>query len=167
MIRRRIEEVDEDGRRKTVVTEEPAGEEHHREREVVGEEEVVHARPGIADITRGWIRMLSIWVAVAVTVVEALLAFRLGFLLANANPNNGFVDFIYDITGPMVEPFQGIAAERSVNGGVLEPATAIAMGVYLVAALLLVMVLWALTAWPWSDTVVTRTRHHEGAVHDE
>src|SRR5689334_10819537 len=41
-------------------------------------------------------------------ILEALLAIRLAFRLLGANPQNGFVDFIYGITAPFVQPFVGI-----------------------------------------------------------
>lgn len=170
-LRRKIEQVDEDGRRRTVITEEPLPEdenEEHQNTEMVEEEEVAQAHAGPWTVARAWVRTMGLWVMLAAVVVEALLAFRLGFLLAGANPNNRFVDFIYDITGPMVEPFQGIASQRAVDGGTFEPATAIAMGIYLVAALLLVAALWILTAGPSSgERVVTTRRHqHESAVRE-
>lgn len=90
---------------------------------------------------------------VALAIVETVLAGRLGFLLASANSNNGFVDFIYDVSKPLAEPFQGIVA----NSGNLEYASAIAMGVYAVAALLLIAALFALAGGPPSgdDSVVS------------
>lgn len=111
-------------------------------------EERTHYRAGPGAFVRMWFSMLAMWAGLALAVVETLLGFRLGFRLANANPNNGFVDFIYDITGPMIEPFEGIASNRSVDGGVLEPATVIAMVVFLVAGLLLMTILWMLSALP-------------------
>ena len=57
---------------------------------------------------------------VALAVVETLLVGRLAFLLAEANANNGFVNFIYDVSKPLAEPFQGIVA----NSGNLEYASA-------------------------------------------
>lgn len=150
MVRRSAEDVDKDGQR--TVTTEPAGYDDHEEiqdREVVGhEEEVVRSRGTAWDFAAGWVRAFGVWIMVALAVVEAALAFRLGLLLAGANPSNGFVEFIYDVSGPLVDPFEGIARNRAVDGGVFEPAALIAMVVYLVAALLLVALLWALTAGP-------------------
>ena len=116
--------------------------------ETVGEEEAVQAHPDPWNLTRGVVYTLTLWIGVAITVVEALLGFRLGFLLASSNPNNGFVNFIYDRSGPLVEPFDGIFSNRIAGDGVFEPATLVAMIVYLVAALLLVLVLRAATTFP-------------------
>ena len=105
---------------------------------------------------------------VAVAVVEAALGFRLGLLLAGANPSNGFVDFIYDVSGPLVYPFEGIVSNGTVDGGVFEPASLIAMIVYLVAGLILVAILWVLMAGPSptgersvASSSTRRSVHHE------
>ncbi|HXG36328.1 MAG TPA: hypothetical protein VNL15_05105, partial [Dehalococcoidia bacterium] len=102
--------------------------------------ETVH-EPGPATVAHAGLSSLRNIVAWALLVVEALLAFRLGFLLAGANPGNNFVDFIYDVTAPLVAPFDDIASDRAVDGGVFEPGAAIAMAVYLVAAVLLIVLL--------------------------
>jgi preprotein translocase subunit SecF len=69
-------------------------------------------------------------------LIEILLAFRFAFKLLGANPNSGFVDFIYTITGALLAPFVGIFRSGSTEGietqSVLEPATLIAMAVYAV-----------------------------------
>ncbi|MDO8616881.1 MAG: hypothetical protein Q7T33_14285 [Dehalococcoidia bacterium] len=129
--------ADESGRRP--VADRPIA----REDSVV-EEQVVHSPAGGWNLARGWVRSLGALIMVALAVVETLLVFRLGFLLAEANANNGFVNFIYDVSKPLAEPFQGIVA----NSGNLEYASPIAMGVYAVAALLLIAVLFAVTAGP-------------------
>ncbi|MEX1253335.1 MAG: hypothetical protein WEE64_03245 [Dehalococcoidia bacterium] len=118
-------------------------------------------RPAVA-----WLSTLGIWVGVAATVVLVLLGFRLGFLMAEANAANSFVDFIYDVSGPLVQPFQSIAENRTLDsGGVFEPAAVIAMGVYLVAALLTIAMLWALAAAPWSAQHRTVTRRRQVMHH--
>lgn len=124
------------------------------EKEPVNQEEPVYAR-SVEHQQWPWTmrsigRMLSTWVLLAVTIVGTALSFRLGFLMADAN-RTGFVDFIYDITGPLVQPFEGIANVRDVDGaGLFEPASVIAMIVYLVAALLLIAVIHLLTTTPAS-----------------
>src|SRR3989442_9779514 len=103
-------------------------------------------------MARGWMGFLATFIGIALAAVEVILGFRLGFLIANANPNNGFVDFIYDISRPLTDPFQGIVSNRSVDGGVFEPASIIAMLVYLIAGILLISLIlamrsgWALMA---------------------
>jgi hypothetical protein len=97
----------------------------------------------------------------ALVVVESILAFRLGFQLWGANPANNFVEFIYDLSGPLVEPFEGIAAIRDVEGdGFYEPATVIAMAVFAVAALLLIGVILALRSTIFPDEAKRSTEAH-------
>ncbi len=71
-------------------------------------------------------------------VLEVLLAFRLVFKLLGANPNSGFVSFIYSLSRVFVTPFSGIFSTATTTGvetvSVLEPATIIAMVVYALVA---------------------------------
>jgi len=91
------------------------------------------------------------WMIAALVVVlilaEAALGLRLGFRIAEANPGNNFVDFIYDLTAWMIKPFSGVFEDRSVNGGVFEPGTLIAMIIYFIAAVLLIALLRWLVAF--------------------
>jgi len=138
-IQRQDEEIADGSGQRTAVGDRPIA----RDDSVV-EEQVVHSSAGGWNLARGWVRSLGALILVALAVVETLLIGRLGFLLAEANASNGFVNFIYDVSKPLAEPFQGIVA----NSGNLEYASAIAMGVYAVAALLLIAVLFAITAGP-------------------
>jgi uncharacterized protein YggT (Ycf19 family) len=166
-IRRRTEEEveDEHGREATRVEERDTHPVH--DEAVAREDEVVSSAPGPWDLARGWIRVLAALLGVALVAVETALGFRLAFLLANANPTNGFVDFIYDVTDPLVEPFQGIIANEAVDGGILEPASVIAMAVYLVAAALIIAAILVLTSGPsgGNRVVTSRSRHGEQARH--
>ena len=128
----------DNGHRQTAVEDRPIA----RDESVV-EEQVVHSTGGW-NLARGWVRSLGAVILVALAVVETLLVGRLAFLLAEANANNGFVNFMYDVSKPLAEPFQGIVA----NSGNLEYASPIAMIVYAVAALLLIAVLFAITSGP-------------------
>lgn len=130
--------------------------------ESVVEEQVVHSPAGGWNLARGWVRSLGAVIMAALAIVETLLVFRLGFLLAEANANNGFVNFIYDVSKPLAEPFQGIIA----NTGNLEYASPIAMVVYAVAALLLIAVLFAVTSGPSAsgETVTSRTQQSKRVV---
>ena len=138
-VRRQGAEIADDSGRRPVAEDRPIA----RDDSVI-EERVVHSPSGGWNLARGWVRSLGAVIMVALAVVETLLVFRLGFLLAEANPNNGFVNFIYDISKPLAAPFQGIVADN----GNLEYASPIGMGVYAVAALLLIAVLFAITAGP-------------------
>jgi YGGT family len=180
-IRRSTEEVEDDrghratgdhddghGRRVTTVEEEPHASGLDAERS--GEEVVTSSSPGAASIARRLMATLALFCGIGIAVVETLLGFRLAFLLTEANAANGFVDFIYDVTKPLVEPFQGIIANDTLNnGGVFEPATVIAMVVYLLVAVLVIAVILAAASGmgPDRDTLVTsRSRRSERAAHD-
>ena len=157
-IRRSLEEVDSDGRRPVSVTEDPLD---AADREVAGEEEILESPPDPWNVARGRLRMVASLVAVAFAVVALLLVSRLSFLLAGANANNGFVDLIYDVTDGWVSPFDGIFAERTVDGGVFEPAALIAIAVYTAVTGLVIALLFAVSTAPSTSserTVTKRTR---------
>ncbi|KUO49581.1 MAG: hypothetical protein APF76_03310 [Desulfitibacter sp. BRH_c19] len=73
-----------------------------------------------------------------VGVLETLLAFRLVFKILGANPDSGFVSFIYSISQVFLIPFSTIFRSAATEGietqAVLEPSTIIAMIVYAVIA---------------------------------
>ena len=75
-------------------------------------------------------------------VIEALLVFRFLFKLLGANPQNGFVSFLYSISGIFIAPFSGIFDSFVTSGlaakSVLEPGSIIGMVVYAVLARALV-----------------------------
>lgn len=71
-------------------------------------------------------------------VIEILLFFRLFLKLLGANPNSGFVSFVYAVSGVLVAPFRAIFSSASTEGdvtrGVFDPAIIVAMVVYAVIA---------------------------------
>jgi len=71
-------------------------------------------------------------------LLEFFLAFRFGFRLLGANPNTGFVSFIYTVTRPFILPFSGIFGGVQVYGVALEWGTLLAMVVYFFVAWALV-----------------------------
>lgn len=155
-VQKPIEQAEDKAERQTVV-ETPIA----RDESVV-EEQVVHSPAGGWNLARGWVRSLGAITLVVLAAVETLLVFRLGFLLAEANASNGFVNFIYDVSKPLAEPFQGIVA----TSGNLEFASLIAMIVYAVGALLLIAALYAITSGPSGagETFTTRTQQSKRVV---
>jgi uncharacterized protein YggT (Ycf19 family) len=100
--------------------------------------------------------MICAWIGLAAAAVTTLLGFRLAFLLADANRSTAFVDFIYDISAPLVEPFENIFANRSIDGGgIFEPATLVAGVTYLIAATLLMAFIYGLA------TTTPRVEHRD------
>lgn len=71
-------------------------------------------------------------------LLETILAFRLILMLLGANPQSGFVAFIYSVSRIFLAPFSGIfrafISEGIETKSVFEPATIIAMIVYALAA---------------------------------
>ena len=75
-----------------------------------------------------------IWFVAGVILV--LLAFRFVLALLGANPANGFANFIYTTSHPLVAPFFGLFSYNYTYGiSRLEAYTLVAMLVYLVIAL--------------------------------
>jgi hypothetical protein len=165
---RRVDQADETGRQTTIIQEDPEPVESEYASQVSGEDRITHAGP--ADVARGAIRTVNLVILALLALVETLLAFRLGFLVAGANPANDFVDFIYDATGWLVDPFEGIIANESVDGGgVFEWATVIAMVVYAVAALLIILLLSAIASFPSpvaEHSTVSRSSRQERTAHE-
>ncbi len=83
----------------------------------------------------GWVNKL-IWFIVSVMAV--LLAIRFVLLLAGADPNAGFANLIYGITGWMVAPFNGLFNVNTniEGGGRFAPEVLVAIVVYLLIGLL-------------------------------
>src|SRR4051812_38890275 len=50
-------------------------------------------------------------------IVEVLLAFRFVMKLLGANPNSGFVDFIYSVTSVLTAPFDNIFGVATARAG--------------------------------------------------
>lgn len=68
-------------------------------------------------------------------VILSLLALRFVFALLGANAANGFVDFIYGVTGPLVSPFFGIFNYDFTEGVArFEAFTLVAMLIYALIA---------------------------------
>jgi hypothetical protein len=71
-------------------------------------------------------------------ILEVLLAFRLVLKLLGANPDSGFVSFIYSVSHVFLAPFtaifRSVAAQGIETKAVLEPSTIIAMIVYALIA---------------------------------
>ncbi len=102
--------------------------------------------------------IINMWVGFLLLIVEALLLLRLTLKLAGASASSWFVDFIYDITGPLIRPFEGIIQHRTVGtDGVFEPEVVIALVIYPLLAWLVTAIIgniWASaprTSTVWQD----------------
>lgn len=63
-------------------------------------------------------------------IVEALILLRAILELLAANPNAGFSSLVYNVTEPLVSPFQGVFATPQSHGNVLDLAAVLAIIVY-------------------------------------
>ncbi|HSX17713.1 MAG TPA: YggT family protein [Patescibacteria group bacterium] len=70
--------------------------------------------------------------------IEILLAFRFVLKLLGANPDSGFVNLIYTITGILTAPFDNIFGVTTAKSGdvksVFEPSILVALAVYALVA---------------------------------
>lgn len=91
-------------------------------------------------------------------VVESVLGLRFLLKLFGANDNNGFVDWVYEMSGALLEPFRGIFPSKVFeNQYVFEFSTLFAMLMYAIGALLLMWLITAVTPEP-TTTVVKKRR---------
>ena len=67
-------------------------------------------------------------------VVEALIITRVILKLLAANPGSSFVRFVYNISAPLVAPFQGIFPTPATQNSVLELSSLVAIAVYALIA---------------------------------
>jgi uncharacterized protein YggT (Ycf19 family) len=86
-----------------------------------------------------------IWILASAMV--ALIGFRFALMLANADPTQGFANFVYVLTAPLVYPFQGIFVNPvTSSGSVIEVTSLLAIVVYLMATGLLTALIRVLFA---------------------
>ncbi len=74
--------------------------------------------------------------------VEIVVALRIIFKLIGANAGNGFVRFVYDLSGVFVNPFQGIVRDVSSGSSVLEINSLIAMLIFVIIAWGVLKLFW-------------------------
>jgi len=73
------------------------------------------------------VRLINIFVS----IIEGFLGMRFILKLFGANPRAGFVDWVYDTSEPLLEPFRGMFPSPVVDGGfVFEFSTLFAMMIY-------------------------------------
>ncbi|MEX0930174.1 MAG: YggT family protein [Candidatus Paceibacterota bacterium] len=80
------------------------------------------------------IRLISI----VVSLVEIFLGLRLILKLLGANPNAGFVSWVYNTSEPLLVPFRGMFPAPAVEAGfILEFSTLFAILIYALVGWLL------------------------------
>lgn len=75
-------------------------------------------------------------------IIETLLLFRFLLSLLGANRGNGFADFVFTTTWPLVQPFMGLFGfETAFGASRIEVETIIAALVYAVLAMIVMALL--------------------------
>lgn len=97
----------------------------------------------LSNITKGIINLM-------LAVVTVLLGLRFVLRLFGANPNNDFVDWVYQSSGEVLGPFRGIFPAPNLDGFVIEFSTIFALLVYMLIAMLAFYLVNLLT--PSSET---------------
>ena len=145
---------------RVAVLDDPVVVQDHREARSE-EGEVLTRRPDGYTLARGWMRTFNLFVGFFLMLIETALAFRLAFKLGGANANNGFVNFIYDVSNPFISPFKGIANHSTSGSTIFEPETVIAMAVWAVVAIILVVLVNIVTSAPApaEHSTVSRERY--------
>ena len=80
------------------------------------------------------------------TLICALIAFRFTLKVLGASPQAEFVSFIYGVTAPLVAPFRGIFPDSGQGFFIFEPASLVAIVVYLLLGWGIVALVRILTA---------------------
>jgi hypothetical protein len=94
------------------------------------------------------INLLNLFVG----TVEVILGLRFLLKLFGANGGNGFVSWVYEMSGVLLDPFRGIFPVKVFeNRYVVEFSTLFAMLMYAIIGLVLAWVIAAVTA-PLVDT---------------
>ena len=78
-------------------------------------------------------RTLVVLINLVIGLIEFFLGFRLLFRLLGANPASPFVAWLYDTTGPLLAPFQGMfpVSKLEAGGFVFEFTTLVALLMYM------------------------------------
>jgi hypothetical protein len=77
-------------------------------------------------------------------ILDGLIGLRFMLKLIAANPNSPFAQLIYNVTALFLVPFEGLTATPSAGGMVLEIPALIAMLVYVMAAWVVIRLIWVL-----------------------
>jgi hypothetical protein len=90
-------------------------------------------------------------------LIEIAIALRILLKLLAANPNAGFSQFIYGVTGPFVAPFAGIIGQPAAsNGSVFELSSVLALIIYLLLSWIVAKLLQLLIDRPSTGVSASR-----------
>ncbi|MDY0087518.1 MAG: YggT family protein [Coriobacteriia bacterium] len=99
------------------------------------------ARPVVVKRTRSSAnRLITGTISWVTGFIEVVLAFRFGLLLFGANPDAGFVEFIYKVSAPFMVPFEAVFGVTETRlGSIFDWSNLLAIAVYAVIG-------WGLTS---------------------
>jgi len=81
-----------------------------------------------------------------VGIAELILGLRVLFLLLSANPNSGFVNWIYKTSDSLISPFRGIFNAQTIGRGhILDVSALLAMIIYALFGYVLVSLVHVLS----------------------
>jgi hypothetical protein len=86
-------------------------------------------------------------------VIEVLIATRFVLKLLGANPEAGFVQFIYGVSGIFMAPFDAMFKTQRVSGATFELSALVAIAVYALIAWGLVRLIGVLSPREQAQTV--------------
>jgi uncharacterized protein YggT (Ycf19 family) len=95
------------------------------------------AIPSQAEVQDGQAFKVNQIVWYIVGLIDVILALRVVFLLLSA-AQTGFTLFLYNLTQPLVAPFQGIFPAPTVQGSYFDTAALVAMLIYALIGLAIV-----------------------------
>ena len=98
------------------------------------------------------------------TVLEGLIGLRVVLKFIDANSQNAFASFVYNITALFVAPFAGLVGNPAMGGNVLEITSLIALIVYAMLAAVLIRLVWLVFYHPSAKTVTTYERDQSPPV---
>jgi hypothetical protein len=111
---------------------------------------VESVRPAGYGPVYGYRAIAVIWFILG--VVDVLIALRFLAKLFGASPEASFVVLLYGITDVLVSPFRGIFGSGAQSGFVFEPASLVAIVIYLLLTWGLVTLIRILLARRWPVT---------------
>ena len=91
-------------------------------------------------VLREWAFKLQGGIYLLCGILEGLLGIRFVLRLLGANPDAGFAQFIYGITGPFIAPFVGLFGTPRFEGSVFEWNALVAIPVYVLITWVLVKI---------------------------
>lgn len=89
--------------------------------------------------------LLKSLVNLIVGVVVVLLGLRFILRLFSANPNNGFVEWIYNSSSEIMGPFRGIFPSANIEGSIFEFSALFAILIYGIIGMLAIYLIEILT----------------------